>query len=203
MLRIRIDGGADDAEQLRSIAWVSERYGRDVADITDRQNVQLHWIRIEDVPDDLRAHRSRGAVDAGSLRRHPARHPGVPARGRHRRRGARRHARDPRGGRALPRRPGVLEPAAQVQDLDQRMQRAVHEPRDQRHVVRGRHRPGRRRPATTCTWAAGCPPTRCSRSVWAPSWNPTASPRCGPASPGCSASTATAARATTRGSSSW
>ena len=26
------------------------RYGRDVADITDRQNVQLHWIRIEDVP---------------------------------------------------------------------------------------------------------------------------------------------------------
>jgi sulfite reductase (ferredoxin) len=29
---------------------VSERYGRDVADVTDRQNVQLHWIRIEDVP---------------------------------------------------------------------------------------------------------------------------------------------------------
>jgi sulfite reductase (ferredoxin) len=28
----------------------SLRYGRDVADVTDRQNVQLHWIRIEDVP---------------------------------------------------------------------------------------------------------------------------------------------------------
>jgi sulfite reductase (ferredoxin) len=50
MLRIRIDGGAMTSEQLRSIAWVSERYGRDVADITDRQNVQLHWIRIEDMP---------------------------------------------------------------------------------------------------------------------------------------------------------
>ena len=50
MLRIRIDGGAMTAEQLRSIAWVSERYGRDVADITDRQNVHLHWIRIEDMP---------------------------------------------------------------------------------------------------------------------------------------------------------
>jgi sulfite reductase (ferredoxin) len=50
MLRIRIDGGAMTAEQLRSIAWVSERYGRDVADVTDRQNVQLHWIRIEDMP---------------------------------------------------------------------------------------------------------------------------------------------------------
>jgi sulfite reductase (ferredoxin) len=51
MLRIRIDGGHVNAEQLRTIAWVSERFGRDVADITDRQNVQLHWIRIDDVPE--------------------------------------------------------------------------------------------------------------------------------------------------------
>ncbi|MDH4112183.1 MAG: nitrite/sulfite reductase [Actinomycetota bacterium] len=50
MMRIRIDGGAMTSDQLRAIAWTSERYGRDVADITDRQNVQLHWIRIEDVP---------------------------------------------------------------------------------------------------------------------------------------------------------
>lgn len=50
MLRIRIAGGMLTSEQLRTIAWVSERFGRDVADITDRQNVQLHWIRIEDVP---------------------------------------------------------------------------------------------------------------------------------------------------------
>lgn len=50
MMRIRIDSGQLTSEQLRVIAWVSERYGRDVADVTDRQNVQLHWIRIEDVP---------------------------------------------------------------------------------------------------------------------------------------------------------
>ena len=50
MMRIRIDGGRLTSEQLRAIAWASERFGRDVADITDRQNVQLHWIRIEDVP---------------------------------------------------------------------------------------------------------------------------------------------------------
>jgi len=50
MMRIRIDGGQMTSEQVRAIAWASERYGRDVADITDRQNVQLHWIRIEDVP---------------------------------------------------------------------------------------------------------------------------------------------------------
>src|SRR5439155_19473547 len=50
MLRIRIAGGLLTSEQLRAIAWVSERFGRDVADVTDRQNIQLHWIRIEDVP---------------------------------------------------------------------------------------------------------------------------------------------------------
>jgi sulfite reductase (ferredoxin) len=50
MLRIRIPGGRLTSEQLRAIAWCSERFGRDVADVTDRQNVQLHWIRIEDVP---------------------------------------------------------------------------------------------------------------------------------------------------------
>jgi sulfite reductase (ferredoxin) len=50
MLRIRIDGGALTSEQLRVVADISTTYGRDVADVSDRQNVQLHWIRIEDVP---------------------------------------------------------------------------------------------------------------------------------------------------------
>jgi sulfite reductase (ferredoxin) len=51
MLRIRIDGGQLTTEQLRTIADLSTTYGRDTADITDRQNIQLHWIRVEDVPD--------------------------------------------------------------------------------------------------------------------------------------------------------
>ncbi|MFC7327309.1 nitrite/sulfite reductase [Marinactinospora rubrisoli] len=50
MLRVRIDGGQLTVAQLRAIAEVSTAYGRDTADITDRQNVQLHWVRIEDVP---------------------------------------------------------------------------------------------------------------------------------------------------------
>ncbi len=50
MLRVRIDGGRLTSEQLRAIAEVSTEYGRDTADVTDRQNIQLHWIRIEDVP---------------------------------------------------------------------------------------------------------------------------------------------------------
>ncbi|MDR7280967.1 nitrite/sulfite reductase [Catenuloplanes atrovinosus] len=50
MLRVRVDGGQLDLAQLRVIADISERYARGSADITDRQNIQLHWIRVEDVP---------------------------------------------------------------------------------------------------------------------------------------------------------
>jgi sulfite reductase (ferredoxin) len=50
MLRIRIDGGQLDLAQLRTVASISERYGRDTADLTDRQNVQLHWVEIENMP---------------------------------------------------------------------------------------------------------------------------------------------------------
>ncbi|MEU9399349.1 nitrite/sulfite reductase [Streptomyces sp. NPDC048242] len=51
MLRVRIDGGRLTTEQLRVIGEVSEEFARGTADITDRQNIQLHWIRIEDVPE--------------------------------------------------------------------------------------------------------------------------------------------------------
>jgi sulfite reductase (ferredoxin) len=50
MLRVRIDGGALTTEQLALIGEVSQTYARDTADITDRQNIQYHWIRIEDMP---------------------------------------------------------------------------------------------------------------------------------------------------------
>ncbi|MFJ8166192.1 nitrite/sulfite reductase [Streptomyces sp. NPDC096136] len=50
MMRVRSDGGTLDAAQLRAVADVSMRFARNTADITDRQNVQFHWIRIEDVP---------------------------------------------------------------------------------------------------------------------------------------------------------
>jgi sulfite reductase (ferredoxin) len=50
MLRVRIDGGAVSTEQLAVIGEVSQTYARDSADITDRQNIQYHWIRIEDMP---------------------------------------------------------------------------------------------------------------------------------------------------------
>ncbi|WP_372666682.1 nitrite/sulfite reductase [Amycolatopsis kentuckyensis] len=50
MLRVRLDGGALTTEQLTVLGEISQAYARDTADITDRQNIQYHWIRIEDVP---------------------------------------------------------------------------------------------------------------------------------------------------------
>ena len=50
MLRIRIDGGQLENRQLRTIADISRRHARGTADVTDRQNIQLHWVQIEDVP---------------------------------------------------------------------------------------------------------------------------------------------------------
>ncbi len=51
MLRVRIDGGALTTAQLRVIGEISQEFARGTADITDRQNVQYHWIRVEDVPE--------------------------------------------------------------------------------------------------------------------------------------------------------
>ena len=51
MVRIRIPNGLLLSHQLRTIADLAERYARGIADLTVRQNVQLHWMRIEDLPE--------------------------------------------------------------------------------------------------------------------------------------------------------
>jgi len=53
MVRIRIPNGLLRSEQLRSIATLTKRYARGVADLTVRQNIQLHWITIEALPEVL------------------------------------------------------------------------------------------------------------------------------------------------------
>jgi len=50
MMRVRCDGGALTVEQLRTLGELSSEFARDTADITDRENLQVHWVRIEDVP---------------------------------------------------------------------------------------------------------------------------------------------------------
>ncbi len=51
MMRVRCDGGALTTAALRTLGEISVEFARDTADISDRENVQYHWIRIEDVPE--------------------------------------------------------------------------------------------------------------------------------------------------------
>lgn len=51
MMRVRCDGGKLNAAQLRVLGGISTEFGRETADLSDRENVQFHWIEIENVPE--------------------------------------------------------------------------------------------------------------------------------------------------------
>lgn len=51
MMRVRCDGGALSAAALRTLGQISTEFARDTADISNRQNVQYHWIEVENVPE--------------------------------------------------------------------------------------------------------------------------------------------------------
>ncbi|GAC57177.1 sulfite reductase [Gordonia hirsuta DSM 44140 = NBRC 16056] len=51
MMRVRTDGGHLDVRQLRALGGISRDFARGTADVSDRQNIQYHWIQIGDVPE--------------------------------------------------------------------------------------------------------------------------------------------------------
>ncbi|RUP34258.1 MAG: nitrite/sulfite reductase [Mycolicibacterium sp.] len=51
MMRVRTDGKALSAQAVRALGQISIDFARDSADITDRENLQYHWLRIEDIPE--------------------------------------------------------------------------------------------------------------------------------------------------------
>lgn len=51
MMRVRTDGAALDPQALRVLGGISTDFARGSADISDRQNIQYHWVEIEDVPE--------------------------------------------------------------------------------------------------------------------------------------------------------
>jgi len=66
MVRIRVPNGILSSRQVREVAAMSEEYGRGVADITVRQNFQLHWVTIEAIPDLLARLRDLGLSTKGA-----------------------------------------------------------------------------------------------------------------------------------------
>ena len=67
MLRVRSDGQLLSPAAVRALGTIGTDFARDTADVTDRENIQYHWIRIEDVP----------AIWEPARRRRPEQHRGV------------------------------------------------------------------------------------------------------------------------------
>ena len=51
MMRIGLPNGILTSAQLRVIGELTKKYARNLADITTRQNIQLHWLTIEALPE--------------------------------------------------------------------------------------------------------------------------------------------------------
>jgi sulfite reductase (ferredoxin) len=66
MVRIRVPNGIADTRQWRTIADLAAEHARSVADITVRQNIQLHWVTIEALPDILDRLQEVGLTTAGA-----------------------------------------------------------------------------------------------------------------------------------------
>ncbi len=51
MQRIKIPGGMLTAEQLDALAEISDLYGRGIAHVTTRQDIQIHWVPLDRIID--------------------------------------------------------------------------------------------------------------------------------------------------------
>lgn len=60
MVRIKVPGGEITPDQLEKIAGLSEAFSIGSAHVSTRQNIQLHWVQLEDVSEVL-----RGLVEVG------------------------------------------------------------------------------------------------------------------------------------------
>ena len=66
MVRIRVPNGILSSDQLRIIANLAAKYARGVADLSVRQNIQLHWVTIESLPEILESLWSAGLTTTGA-----------------------------------------------------------------------------------------------------------------------------------------
>jgi len=51
MLRIKVEGGYLTRDQVSAIGEISKEFAKDTADLTTRQDIQFHWIKIADLPE--------------------------------------------------------------------------------------------------------------------------------------------------------
>lgn len=66
MLRVKTPGGIATPVQLRTIGEIADRHGRGHAELTTRQNIQLHWIELARIPEVLATLEAVGLTTAGA-----------------------------------------------------------------------------------------------------------------------------------------
>ena len=66
MLRLKVPGGSLNAAQLKTIAKIAAEQNKDFADITTRQDIQLHWIALKDAPGILETLKGVGISTLGA-----------------------------------------------------------------------------------------------------------------------------------------
>lgn len=66
MLRVKLPGGLLTPAKLRTMGELSQRYGRGYGELTTRQNIQLHWIQLAELPEVMRILEAAGLTTVGA-----------------------------------------------------------------------------------------------------------------------------------------
>ena len=163
MMRIGLPNGILTSAQLRVIGDLTKKYARNLADITTRQNIQLHWLTIESLPEVVDALTAVGLSPKGACGDVVRNVTGCPLAGLD---GHELIDASSAGGRDGAQADGesrVLQPAAKVQDLGYRLPAVVLLPGDQRCCAdcdQARSSMAEKRSAIPCAWAAVFRPSR-------------------------------------------
>ncbi|WP_456393303.1 sulfurtransferase TusA family protein [Persephonella sp.] len=54
MVRVKVPSGLLTPQQIKRIAIIGEKYSNGVAHFTTRQDIQFHWVKLEDIPEVIR-----------------------------------------------------------------------------------------------------------------------------------------------------
>ena len=66
MMRTKVPGGQLTAAQATKLSEITDRFAHGFCDITTRQTIQMHWLRIEDIPEIFAELESVGITTSGA-----------------------------------------------------------------------------------------------------------------------------------------
>jgi len=169
MMRVRIPSGLLNSRQVRVLAELARDYGRGLIDVTTRQSVQYHWLRIEHIPDMFRRLEEVGLHPYEACGDCPRNIVGNPLAGidPHELIDTRPIVEELERTFLLNREFSNLPRKVQNFRLVQRLQRDERpDPRPRLHAGGQGDRRKKRRSASTSGWGEASPPVRTWRSNW-------------------------------------